>query len=450
MSDSSLTNLANGTDQSCLPLVSAVDEDFTFYRQFLWLRDASKPGRDAIHPGWIKSRLSPHSNYDDLTGTVSLALPKLAPRRKPYSIKEKFDFGLSLAKAQLSPWVVTGKGLEHARWAIGVEYRQVWQRKGLRKGRMVNSIPLGLGPTSKEIQIRSWSKQSLKRAITDAIENSSTSEVSSDEKWSLSSKKSFANQTNSSFNPSATVNQVTIPTGNTPVILGGALGISGNFSTQVNDSLERGREFIQEATFKAATSLKNSRNTTVEESSESGVETTSKEVISNPNRCNTLNYLYYEVLEEYDILTRPDRVDLFLFIPLTVNETITPEWLLQHECTLRPLLPCDTFHSGFDAARTLLVHAERETLRKALPPATQPAGSPVPDLSQVRRALNSVINKYDVLSGTTQASGVGSWLYWQLVGTVAPELRDALGVLKEQKSNMQGNLQDYEDVLGCQ
>ncbi|MBR0695648.1 hypothetical protein [Bradyrhizobium lablabi] len=282
-----------------------------------------------------------------------------------------------------------------------------------------------------------------------------TSELTDEEKWSLSAKKAFTNQNNSSFNPSATINQVSIPVkGPIPVGASGALGIAGQIDNHVTRSLENGRDFVHDATIKATQSLKIARNSTVEETIETGTETTTKETISNPNHCNTLNYLYFEVLEELEIFTRLSRVDLYLLIPLPVEKNVTTAWLLEYECILRPLIACEKLQAGFDAAKKVAVMQKMAVLRKAREKASErqgAGGDSAASSSEVADAIANVLKSYSLLSGSDQDSGPGSWLYWQLVDRLAPELRDALGILhdrmKAASTQQKSDLSFLSDVL---
>ncbi len=361
-----------------------------------------------------------------------------------------------------SPWYITGKATENAQWAVGIEFAQTWSSRGFKRGRLVNSVPLTLFPGTKEISVRSWVRRIVKSTISESSESLTTSELSDEEKWSLSAKKALTNQNNTSFNPSATINQVTIPGGPIPVSAGGNLGIAGQIGSQVTRSLENGREFVQTATVKATQSLKIARNNTVEETTETGRETSTKETISNPNHCNTLNYLYYEVLEEIEICTRLSSVNLYLLVALPIEQNVTEAWLLEYECTLRPLIACEKLQAGFDAAKKLAVLRRVALLRKlrekaeAIKDAKGGGGaggstSDTPATKPLTDAIDKVLTSYAKLSGADEDSGPGSWLYWAFVDRLAPELRDALGVLEDRMdgatARQKGDQSFLSDVL---
>jgi hypothetical protein len=116
---------------------------------------------------------------------------------------------------------------------------------------------------------------------------------------------------------------------------------------------------------KAANSLKAVRTNSVDTVHEIGTEVTSKQVIANTNRCHSLTYHYFEVLEDVEVTTRPIGASIFLLLPLDVPP-ITPEWVLCNECTIRPALPCTTFYRGLDAAKLM----KTQEIRSRLLPAT--------------------------------------------------------------------------------
>ena len=76
-------------------------------------------------------------------------------------------------------------------------------------------------------------------------------------------------------------------------------------------------------TKKAATRVKNSRQTKVSETTESGREERVTRKLKNPNMCRVLNLDYFEVLSNYTVTTRlaaeEARLCLLVANPLTIG-----------------------------------------------------------------------------------------------------------------------------------
>lgn len=421
-------------DEANCPVFASTDEiERTRYLQFLWCMSEKDPLREAVLPvKAIKYDTLPNARRFNLTpSSLPRSYGKISKKVAAQISQQRKDWLKNL-------WIKHGKPVYEPVWALGVEYEQTWRRLNQHRGRLLGSAPLGLYPATRQVTLRTWEKRFVKRTLTEALEEARTLEIGANDRWSLASKKQFVVQSNSSFNPSATLNSVTIPGGQVPVTLGGNLGVAGTIASNSTNTLERGSEFITENTMKALESIKTTRTATVEESIESGIERSSTETLANPNRCNTLTYCYYEIIEKWQITSKPDNVHLFLFVPLEYQSDISVEWLLANECALRPLIPCDTLARGFDAARKLRAdELVREQLVKDLENGSDADEAEDELLKGVVKAVDRLLETYRALSGADQDSqGVGSWLYWELIKLISANVADALALLEERWTNV--------------
>jgi hypothetical protein len=258
-------------------------------------------------------------------------------------------------------------------WAIGLNFEQCWTSLGYRRGRLVRSLPLTPGEQI-EIVVKTWDRRTSRRSEVESVARQLSTEITGEEKWMLATKMLFGDQAQASVNPSAGVNAgLTIPIDVVTATLGGTLGLSGNFANQLSQSTEHGTEFIHSSMIRAAQSLQSTRTNSVELSHETGEETSRRQVIANTNRCHTLTYHYFEVVEQFEVHTQFDGASLYLLIGLPLPE-ITPEWVLCHECYLRKVLPCETYYAGLAGARTILSWAKLQHLYPPRPFAPAPAG----------------------------------------------------------------------------
>lgn len=286
-----------------------------------------------------------------------------------------------------------------ALWAIGVEFEQVWECKGYRRGRLVRSIPLTAGE-QMEIVTRTWDKQTIKKALLESVERNISTEVTGEQKWTQAVKNTFANQTNASVTPSAGVNAgLKLPIKAVEVAGGGALGLAGNLGATLSQAMETSSEYVQSAMMKAATSLKAVRTNSVDTVHEIGTEVTSKQVISNTNRCHSLTYHYFEVLEDFEVTTRPSEAHVYLLLPLPVP-SISLDWVLCHECVIKPALPCTVFYRGLDAAKLLKTQETRSrhySTSCGSPSGAQGGGGSAEAGSRLDPLIDAVLASYTAL-----------------------------------------------------
>lgn len=314
-------------------------------------------------------------------------------------------------------------------WGLRIDYEQRWMRRGYRRGRLLRSIPIAPSETV-EVAVKSWARSTERRNLVEATERNNSSELTGEERWSLATAKEMVKTTSASINPSASVSGgVSLPAGKLPVNVtgNGNVGVSGSFSTQLTNSIKRTQERTQQQTSKSASSLKVSRTSTVELVTEQGVETTITERLQNPNTCRTLTYEFFEIVEEYVVVTVPIQVELILFLPLPVPAW-TPQEVLCHSCDLRKLLPCGDYLAGIDAAKFLAIAAKRgvtlESLKAKLAELDSPngaaaAGSPLTSgLSRLAELVHAFQRTSFPLNPFTEAPGDG--------GNVVDDLRDGV------------------------
>ena len=240
---------------------------------------------------------------------------------------------------------------DEAKPALGFEvtYRQEWCSLGYRRGRLVRSIPLPAGGR-KEISIKSWTIRKERREENEAVENDISTEIVGDEKWSHATTKQLSSELNQTIDANLKANgEIPIEGAKVGAEAGAGSTTSGKVAGSITDTEER----IHQATLKVTDSLKKKVSSSVETSEETGLETTVTETILNPNKCHTLTYHFFEVTELYEVSTRVQSLSPVLLVALP-SPSITPKWILCHECLLKKYLPCETYYAGFEAAKMVL------------------------------------------------------------------------------------------------
>ncbi|GIL02158.1 MAG: hypothetical protein BroJett030_20570 [Alphaproteobacteria bacterium] len=407
------------TVEMCSELTQSPAPEINYFLQMIPCVDRAS-GRKIVVRQFDSGKLPPIT----LTGS----------RRLPHQLSAK-EVEALIHTGMKDTWLLTGDAFGEPHWAAGLRYEQAWTRQGLRRGRLVATVPLGLNPASRKISVKTWETRRTKSTTTDLMETARTTEITGNERISASAQKQMLREQSAQYNPSATINNISIPVkGMADVGVGGSLGISATLGSLNRDTVTRAVEFIRDTTLKAVESIKSARTVVVEDEATSGIETTTAEELSNPNRVNTLTYLYYELEEQFEVTVTPVAIDLYLFLPLPVDPVISPEWLLVHECLLAPLIDCPALTEGFAAARLLVTLDRLEAQEQAaLPVTVAPAAPGRADdrLKPVIAAIGAMISAYDELSGASlvQAS-FGKWVYWRTLLQFSEIIADACEKLK--------------------
>lgn len=285
--------------------------------------------------------------------------------------------------------------------AIGLRYRQEWCSMGYNRGDLIRSIPLA-ADARKEISVKTWRVRNDRREENESIEENISNEYVGDEKWSLAVQKQTSVELNQQLDARLKANgDVTIPVKKVPVKVGAEGGGESQTDVNIKRTVTETEEGIKQTTVKAASSLKNTVSSTVETSEERGFESTVNDVLVNPNKCHTLTYHFFEIIETFKVQTTLDRADSYIMLPFPYPQ-VTKEWLLCHECLLQRVLPCTTYYAGFDAAKLILSNE-----RLGLFTATGDAGNSQTD--GLMQLIETIVSAYDALrmAGLLPVTGGG-------------------------------------------
>jgi hypothetical protein len=132
--------------------------------------------------------------------------------------------------------------------------------------------------------------------------------------------------------------------------------VAGEFSSETGiqiQSLNRlTTESVTEASAQASAKLRVTRQTKIVQTTETGVETRVTRVIRNQNRCRTLTFDFFEVLADYQVITRslPDQLRLAVLLPDPFAQPFTREFIIAHTGTIRGALLDEDLEPGLDAA----------------------------------------------------------------------------------------------------
>ena len=232
--------------------------------------------------------------------------------------------------------------------ALNLQWTQTWILKGYSRGNLLNTI--SLAPQEETtIEIFTWDRRrsSVERSssvdVDESIEQSDTVRDTTDVMRQAQSSSEFA------FQGGANVGV------NIYDVVNIGASVSASDKTTFANLSKTSTNFIHESVTKAASKVKQSRQSKVSESTESGREERVTRKIRNPNMCHTLNLDYFEVLASYNIVTKfvPNESGLCVLVdnPLKLQ---FDRWALRvYEKALRRALVDRNLAPGFDAAHLL-------------------------------------------------------------------------------------------------
>ena len=198
--------------------------------------------------------------------------------------------------------------------------KQVWRHKGLELGNLLHTVCLAPGEVT-QVAVVQWDRKTKGASTEDITQSESVSSqneqrrtvnevqraVANEAQWGTSSV--FASSTNRQAGAaclwgSASASSTT-STALTAQFSGGSRNLAAN-STNA----------IAETTAEKSSGLRSRRQSVVREVSEEENESLSTRILANYNRRHTLNILFFEVLQRYEVKTEFADWDRCLFVPL--------------------------------------------------------------------------------------------------------------------------------------
>lgn len=235
-----------------------------------------------------------------------------------------------------------------------VPYRQEWALHGYARGDLLNT--LSLAPQEETtIEVFSWERRRREAEETSGTESEATLEGTTHTKDTTEVINEARRENGWKLDAGL---DVTIPS--SPV--GGSVdfGVKDELTTTAKTTATQ----ISEATLKAATKVKATRQTKVVESSEFGTETKVIRRLRNPNLGRTLNLDIFEVVAGYNVSTSVDLRGVRLAVLAPMHDFLAPIIdrgpqqylaLLTFQDVIEPAVP-PRMKAGFSAARTLLAN----------------------------------------------------------------------------------------------
>jgi hypothetical protein len=255
-----------------------------------------------------------------------------------------------------------------------VPYRQQWLLQGYARGDLLNT--LSLAPQEETtIEVFSWERRRREEEESTGTENESSLEGTLHNKDTTEVVDEARRENGWKLDAGL---EVSIPS--SPVNGSIDFGVKDELTTTAKTTATQ----IAEATLKAATKVKATRQTKVVETSEFGTETKVIRRLRNPNAGRTLNLDIFEVVAGYNVTTTVDRPGVRLAVLVPMHDFLAPIInrsptqylaLLSFRDVIEPAVP-PSMRAGFAAARMLLAyHRQCELMCK---PSCSCESSPTP------------------------------------------------------------------------
>lgn len=254
-----------------------------------------------------------------------------------------------------------------------LRFKQIWKAAGYSLGDLLYSVPLAPGQ-KKNIVIFDWGReqtgmrddQSDFSAHIDAF-LSHQRDINSIVNASLAENSKGGSKANTSSKSGSIGGSWAGP------LFGGALGISGGYSSSSGDAessawQDNGRQIaastqdqLRDSVSQAASEQRNQRSTVVTTARQGERFKVETEVIANHNHCHALTIQYFEVLRHYVVEQKLVDVQECLFIPLLMSTFDNKKVLRWKEILKSRLLdpgfdPASnkTFYDAFDATQRIV------------------------------------------------------------------------------------------------
>lgn len=272
------------------------------------------------------------------------------------STKDLLDIE-KLSKAILSSTLFENYFTYSTKYSVGlfVTYEQEWHHLGYSRGELIKTLELAPGETVT-LEYHYWDKSIIKNEneLSTELELKSSSTLTQRDTKQILDELTANNQLHLNGHEGGSIK---IP--DSPVSLDA--GADGGISSQLQPHISNTINNTNESVISTTNDFKQNRKVRIEETRDSGIENKQTRVVSNTNRCHTVQYNYFEIIANYKIVTRLSAIRPCILLPYSViydNKPLTAKsidyhFILCHENVLKSALLDKIFLPGFEAAKKM-------------------------------------------------------------------------------------------------
>ncbi len=231
---------------------------------------------------------------------------------------------------------------------FNLQFIQTWELLGYSRGTLLNT--LSLGPQEETtIDIFTWNRRKSSIERTSSVESEESLDRSDTVRDTTDVLRQAQADSEFTFHADATVG----------VNIYDVVKIGTNIGAADKDAFatlsKTSNSFVHEGVTKSANRVKQSRQTKVSESEETGREDRVTRKIRNPNMCHALNLDYFEILANYTVTTEfsPNDSGLCVLIDNPIKMQFDRWALRVYEQALSRFLLDSALAPGFAAAKLL-------------------------------------------------------------------------------------------------
>ncbi|KTC78166.1 hypothetical protein Lbru_2458 [Legionella brunensis] len=244
-----------------------------------------------------------------------------------------------------------------SKYSVGlfVTYEQEWHHLGYSRGELIKTLELAPGETVT-LEYHYWDKSIIKNEneLSTELELKSSSTLTQRDTKQILDELTANNQLHLNGHEGGSIK---IP--DTPITI--EAGADGGISSQLQPHVSNTISNTIESVVSTTNDFKQNRKVRIEETRDSGIENKQTRVVSNTNRCHTVQYNYFEIISNYKIATRLSTIRPCILLPYSVtyeNKPLTPKridynFILCQENILKDALLDKIFLSGFEAAKKI-------------------------------------------------------------------------------------------------
>lgn len=251
--------------------------------------------------------------------------------RRPLPSKGTRDIA---AATQFDPLTALGADTGYTRTAVGacLTFSQSWYTHGVTLGQLLHSVALAPGESTR-IAVIDWARQSTGAQMSTDQQSESLSQAvgrnrSISEVVSSVATETQAGEFETNVRSTSESLGVSVTAGTPGVGATASYGLTDTEGRTWGHTTSAGRrdvgaqmtQSVVDRTHQAANAARNRRASVVREVSEKESEVVSTRVVANYNHMHALSVQYYEVVQAYRMLTRLERADQCLFLPMKLVE----------------------------------------------------------------------------------------------------------------------------------
>ncbi|WP_417069664.1 hypothetical protein [Niveibacterium terrae] len=220
-------------------------------------------------------------------------------------------------------------------------HKQSWRQKGLALGNLLQSICLAPGEVT-QIAVTRWERTTTGSSSEISEQAEAVSNEAEQNRAVNEVQKAVATETQSGSS-SVQARSSSVQAGGSfwfasaSAASASSSSMTAQFSSGSRNLAAESTNSIAQHTAEASHALRSRRQSVVREVTEQETETTSSRILANYNRRHTLNVLFFEVLQAYEVRTRLDSWERCLFIPMVPLDFEKSGVIIAHQAELLAL-----------------------------------------------------------------------------------------------------------------